>query len=301
MMAKINVGNAGRSRKLVTFQAYKIACHANGKAYVGITVQGYVRRCGQHFSRPFGKHRGREYDTHLARAVRAHGAAQFSIEHLASATNFEDLLALEIVLIAQHMTLWPLGYNRTGGGEGCLGISRRLTEPDKAAIRASLTGRTLTPEHKANIAAGNRAAMTAEKKLATSLFHNGRRKPDGTGDKISAALIGKPHGPGRSEKRLATMADPTKPRGTVQLPGGRWQAKCMIDGKMQYLGAYDTAEEAHAAYEATRVHQRKPTGARLLPSGKWSARFAGRHLGYFDTQEAATAARNAAAVNGGSS
>lgn len=153
-MAKTNVGRAGRARKLTTFQGYKITCLVNGKAYVGITVQGYMKRCSQHFKRPFGKHRGGEYDTHLSRAVRAHGAAQFRIEHIASTTSFEDLLALEIILIAQHQTLWPLGYNRTAGGEGCLGISRPVSEDQKAAIRATLTGRTLSAEHKANISAG---------------------------------------------------------------------------------------------------------------------------------------------------
>lgn len=200
-MAKTNIGNAGRSRKLATFHAYKITCLVNGKAYVGVTVQGYTKRCSQHFRRPFGKHRGGEYNTHLSRAIRAHGAAQFSIEHIASTTNFDDLLLLEIVLIAQNETLWPLGYNRTLGGEGCLGLSRRVSEMQKEAIRATLTGRILSEEHKADIAAGNRAAMTEEKKSATSLFQNGRKKPDGTGTKISASLLGRKHDSARVNKR----------------------------------------------------------------------------------------------------
>lgn len=39
-------------------------------------------------------------------------------------------------------------------------------------------------------------------------------------------------------------------KGVDVLPGGRFQARISFGGKLHYLGLFDTAEEAHAAYVA---------------------------------------------------
>lgn len=87
------------------------------------------------------------------------------------------------------------------------------------------------------------------------------------------------------------MADSSRLKGIVLLPGGRWQARIMIDSKMIYLGAYDTPEDANTAYEAARLCQRERTGVSLLPTGKWRARYGKVHIGCFDTREEALEAR----------
>lgn len=41
-------------------------------------------------------------------------------------------------------------------------------------------------------------------------------------------------------------------RGTTQLKSSRWQAQIMIDGEREYLGVFDTEEEAHQIYLAEK-------------------------------------------------
>jgi hypothetical protein len=83
-------------------------------------------------------------------------------------------------LIAQHGTLDPAGYNRTMGGEGTLGNRRSPTEAERENIRAKLTGRKLTEEHKQAIADGMRAIMTDERRTAVASFHTGRKRSETT-------------------------------------------------------------------------------------------------------------------------
>jgi hypothetical protein len=76
-----------------------------------------------------------------------------------------------------------------------LGFRRSPTEAERENIRAKLTGRKLTEERKAAIAAGVRAIMTDERREAVANFHRGRKRPDGTGEAISAALTGRKRNP----------------------------------------------------------------------------------------------------------
>ncbi len=168
-----------RPKSGTRFDAYKITCSVNGKAYIGATAQGVGKRFLQHMSRA-GNPAGAEFAIFLSRDVRKHGAEAFSVEHIASARTFDDLLELEKLLIAQHDTLDPAGYNRTMGGEGMLGYRRSPTEAERENIRVKLTGRKLTEEHKQAIADGVRAIMTDERRMAVGAFHLGRKRSEGT-------------------------------------------------------------------------------------------------------------------------
>jgi group I intron endonuclease len=188
------LGRAGKKRSLTTFHAYKITCSENGKSYIGITTQGIRKRFSQHIRRALQRC-GAESMTHLSMAIRKYGADAFDVTHIASASDFETLLATEMVLIRQHLTLWPTGYNRTLGGEGMLGVSRPVSDEQKRQISAALTGRRLSPEHRAAIAAGAKGAITDERRQATGDFHRGRIRSVETRAAISAGLTGKKKNP----------------------------------------------------------------------------------------------------------
>jgi hypothetical protein len=153
-----------RPKSGTRFDAYKITCSVNGNAYIGVTAQGVGKRFQQHMSRA-DIPAGAELATLLSSDVRRHGAEAFSVEHIAWARTFDDLLELEKLLIAEHGTLDPAGYNRTMGGEGMLGYRRYPTAAERENIRAKLTGRKLTEEHKQAIADGMRAITTDERQL----------------------------------------------------------------------------------------------------------------------------------------
>lgn len=90
---------------------YCITNSANGKRYVGQTIQSIETRWRQHCSLQ-GKCRA------IESAIRKYGAGAFSIEEIASAESQSELDALEQEWIARLDTVSPNGYNLSGGGEG---------------------------------------------------------------------------------------------------------------------------------------------------------------------------------------
>jgi hypothetical protein len=99
------------------FSAYKITSQVSHKAYIGITAVGVDVRWREHVQE---SRRGKTGALHAA--IRKYGSETFNVVHIASAVSREDLLLLEKLLIAQHGTRAPNGYNLTIGGDGCLGL-----------------------------------------------------------------------------------------------------------------------------------------------------------------------------------
>ncbi len=111
---------------------YCITNSANGKRYVGQTIQSIETRWRQHCSLQ-GKCRA------IESAIKKYGSDAFSIEEIALAESIEELDRLEQKWIARLNTVAPNGYNLSGGGEGA-GV---MNESTKAIIRAN----AMRPEH----------------------------------------------------------------------------------------------------------------------------------------------------------
>lgn len=115
--------------------AYRITNKQTGKSYIGITIRTVEDRWHRHC---LAAVRQPLPDYALSRAIRKYGPDAFEIEAIASAKTKADLFALETLLIAQHQTLLPGGYNHTKGGEGVIGVPR--DQQYRSNISAAMTG-----------------------------------------------------------------------------------------------------------------------------------------------------------------
>lgn len=111
-----------------SFQAYRVECLPSGDTYIGITRQGIKRRWRQHVLRS-GKDAFK-----LARSIAKYGADAFRVEHIASSTNYEDLLELEKLLIEQEKPT----LNLTAGGEGFVGKHSEVSRNKMSKSREEL-------------------------------------------------------------------------------------------------------------------------------------------------------------------
>jgi group I intron endonuclease len=106
------------------YAIYIITNILNGMQYIGITND---------LSRRWARHRGANEDQFIHRAIKKHGVNNFVFTHFADAFTVESAKILERMLIAEHNTLAPCGYNLTAGGDGTFG--RKHSEETKAKIR----------------------------------------------------------------------------------------------------------------------------------------------------------------------
>lgn len=162
------------------FQAYRISCLTTGRAYIGITSRSLKRRWAEHV------YDGRSRRTKMAisRAIGKYGAGNFRIEGLCCARSWPDICASESILIEQHRTRAPYGYNLSSGGDGAFGVKHTPEAIERSA--AKHRGKPCHPNTRA----------------AASRTHAGKPKSAETRMKISAARKGKP----RSEETKAKIS-----------------------------------------------------------------------------------------------
>ena len=160
------------------FQAYRISCLKTGRAYIGITSRSLRQRWNEHL---YDARRMRAKPMAISRAISKHGAHQFIIEPLCSARSWSDICATESLLIDQHQTLAPAGYNISTGGDGPFGVLRTAESVKRSADKHR--GKPCHPN--------TRAAAQAMR---------GTPKPVGHGEKVSAALKGRPRSEATKEK-----------------------------------------------------------------------------------------------------
>lgn len=192
---------------MTVWAVYIVTNKANGKQYVGI-AKDLKRRWSQHISA-----NGSAPALHAA--MKKYGKDGFIFSHICDAFDFEAACDLEQMLIQQHNTKSPYGYNLTNGGEGVAG--RPMTEEDKeirrkasVAFSASLSpeersakfgnkGRKLAPEQIEKIRVSNKGKNlgkrpSEEVRAKMSATHKARpRKPlsDETKEKIRQSLLGR--------------------------------------------------------------------------------------------------------------
>ncbi len=89
---------------------YKIIRKSDGKSYIGQTTRAnYLDRAKDHAYRPSSK-------MYIDLAMRKEGIAGFDIEELYVADSQKALDNAERLLIKEHKTLWPAGFNLSEGG-----------------------------------------------------------------------------------------------------------------------------------------------------------------------------------------
>lgn len=108
------------------YAIYIITNILNGMQYVGITND---------LNRRWARHKGANEDQFIHRAIKKHGVNNFVFTHFADAFTAESAKILERMLIAEHNTMAPCGYNLTAGGDGTFG--RKHSEATKAKIKAT--------------------------------------------------------------------------------------------------------------------------------------------------------------------
>jgi group I intron endonuclease len=120
----------------VIYAIYIITNVKNAKQYVGVSCNLEVR---------WKTHKKALGDTPLLhRAIKKYGKENFIFSHIADAFDRESAFNLEMLLIQQHNTLTPNGYNLTKGGEGGVGAKRGriVSDETKKKISLSLKGKT---------------------------------------------------------------------------------------------------------------------------------------------------------------
>lgn len=175
------------------FIAYKITHRESGKAYVGITTRTLAVRWKEH-KKPSEKGRS----TGIWRAINKHGKEAFFIEQLASANCIDDLLRLEAILIKQHATLAPRGYNLVAASDGIWQGS------EETRRKLSALARNMSAATKAKIsAAGRGQKRSAETCAKIGDVHRGRKCSPEAIEKIRAALLARPYASDEHRAKLS--------------------------------------------------------------------------------------------------
>jgi len=141
------------------YAIYIVTNTINAKQYVGITKNLVIR---------WKSHKKARGETPLLhRAFKKYGKDNFVFTHIADAFDKEAAFNLERLLIEQHNTYHPNGYNLTKGGDGGMGAKagRVVSEETRKKISLSLMG---TPSPRKGV------TLSDETKLKVSQSKKGK-------------------------------------------------------------------------------------------------------------------------------
>jgi group I intron endonuclease len=166
---------------------YSITCAANGKRYIGSTVDLTNRIYRHRYQLRHNKH----FNSYLQHAWNKHGEASFAFETL-EIVNETNRLERETFWIAHYKSCIPgFGYNDKDIANATRHkpeVMARIAEKKRgqkasletrAKMSASHRGRTLTPEHRSKISAA----------------HKGRKFPPERLEKMRQVALGRIPGP----------------------------------------------------------------------------------------------------------
>jgi group I intron endonuclease len=198
---------------------YQVTNSVNGKLYFGLTKRGQARRWQEHLiiaANP--KDRNHKL---LHRAIRKHGADKFIVETVATGLSWDQARRLETEMIALHISLAPLGYNATTGGESnhplpetiarvaAFHRGRKRSAETRARIAAAAKGRKPSPAAIAKTAAANRGRKrSAEFRAKMSADRKGKRRtnfPEELKARLRTAFSGKNHSVATKERMRQTQ------------------------------------------------------------------------------------------------
>lgn len=182
--------------------AYLVTNTVNGKGYIGITTKPKIR---------WKKHLAAAQDASgknafaLHRAIAKYGQRAFRFETIACAKSYADLFSIERMLIAQHGTFRPGGYNLTLGGEG--GFGMKMTDQGRENIRRAKIGVPASEEARASLVAAwknPRSPISKEARKRAGDSNRGRKRTPEQCSRISAGKTGRKLSDAGRIKRNAT-------------------------------------------------------------------------------------------------
>jgi group I intron endonuclease len=225
----------------------------NGKQYVGLT-KNLDRRLKQHLSA-----NGSAPALHAA--IKKYGADKFIFSHICDAFDFEAACDLERMLIQQHNTKAPCGYNLTDGGDGVVG--RPMTDHDKQIrkIASSKHVATLTQDERSKKygTKGKKPTAVTLKKMSISMKGKnlGKKRSDEERAKMSAAHKARPRSP---------LSEETKAKIRQSLLG-RKMPESEKPKHASFLGRKHT-EETKAKIRASNIATKAISKAQRLAENK---------------------------------
>jgi group I intron endonuclease len=175
------------------FNVYILTNSFNGKQYIGIT---------KNLKKRWASHRNANgKNPALHAAIVKYGVDAFVFTHYADAFDEDSAKNIEILLIKQHNTLAPNGYNLTSGGDGTLQPSDQLRkqlsdshkgkkQTEETKKRRSESLKKAYAEGRRSIAKGKTWKMNEKGKEKIRLSKLGSNNP-AYGKKQSPELIAK--------------------------------------------------------------------------------------------------------------
>lgn len=158
------------------YTVYKHTCGTTGKSYIGITNNMRLRT-SQHQS-PTSK------CTAFVEAIIKYGWTDFTTTILYDRVTIDEANIIESLCIEQHSTLFPAGYNLTGGGR--VGL---LSDETKRRISNSKVGHAHSDETKRRIS----ESMKGNQNSVLNPDKPRPRLTDQRKQQIRISKIGRPH------------------------------------------------------------------------------------------------------------
>ena len=181
------------------YKIYIVTNLVNGKQYVGITNS---------LSKRWNKHRNAKGSSPaLHAAIKKYGLNAFAFSHIADAFDAESAKKIEIMLIAEHNTIAPHGYNLTSGGDGTLNpsdeIRQKMSDSHKGKTQSEFTKAKRSESLKKAYADGRRASSAGTK---WSMSDAGKEKIRAAKMGEKNPMYGKKQSPELVAKRVAAVA-----------------------------------------------------------------------------------------------
>lgn len=228
----------------------------NGKRYVGITEGTLEDRWLGHLS---DVNKGSKLIFHCA--IRKYGVDAFDVGMIEECNNVELMKKAEIRLINELNTFVgdhpDKGYNMTRGGDGTWG--HRHSDETKQKQRSSARSKIVSDEARKNMSLAQQRRYSNPEMLENyrkafasrdmsyvtspeyaakiSAIHTGKKRPEGTGKRISDALKSKNIRRTEEQKRMISQ----------KLKGNHCAKRCPVerlDNDGTILGVYETTYKA---------------------------------------------------------
>ena len=164
---------------------YKLTCKTTGESYIGQTSN--LKQRLEHHKLPSSD------CPRIRNAIQKYGWDDFIVTILKEDLTADDANHFEEVLIEEHNTLSPFGYNLQTGGD-----HRILSEESKRKISQTLSGRSRSEKTKSKCSAshvGKKLSEEHKEKIRQTRLRGVMRSEE-TKAKISASQKGKPGRPG---------------------------------------------------------------------------------------------------------
>ncbi len=181
------------------YKIYIVTNTVNGKQYIGITNS---------LSKRWNKHKNAMGSAPaLHAAIKKYGFSAFVFTHIADAFDSEAAKKIEIMLIAEHNTISPHGYNLTSGGDGTLNPSletrQKLSDSHKGKIQSEVTKAKRSESLKKAYAEGRK---TSNLGLTWSQSEEAKQKIKAAKMGEKNPMYGKKQSPEVVAKRVAAFA-----------------------------------------------------------------------------------------------